>query len=99
MALNGSQSADCEKTSTITNGKRVIKVCWCKENCWLGKGTFGKVSKGSWKKGDDSSELNVAVKLVDPETSKYDYEIEALKKLIHTNIIILFDVMDYGPNK
>ena len=81
---------DCDECQTIQNGQ--LKLCWCRDKCWLGKGAYGKVCRAHLKDGTP-----VAVKIVDPD--KIKYEIDILQSVNHDNILKYHDQVNYGPHK
>nr|XP_002130366.1 testis-specific serine/threonine-protein kinase 1-like [Ciona intestinalis] len=65
----------------------------------LGEGTYSKVKQASWVKPGDTSQVKVALKIINKKTAPKDFlekflprEIEVMKKLKHPNLIRLYEL-------
>ena len=78
--------------------RQVLKICWCQSKCLLGRGAYGRVYKGKWKKNSEANEsVDVAVK-APKDKVQVEYEIDTLKKANHPNILKFYDQVKYGPD-
>lgn len=77
-----------------------VRVCWCKQKCWINGGSYGKVYRGVWRQDNQGviDEFQAAVKVVDPDKIKCEADI-LLKSTNHPNILKCFAALDSGPNK
>ena len=88
------------KTVPYKSNVGLLEVCWAKQNCecLLGKGSYGRVYKGKWKKNSEAVTIDVAVK-APRNDAEVAYEIKTFEKADgHENILKFYDKIEVdGP--
>ena len=93
MASSGASGCEFE----LIDGGR-LRVCFCQKcDCFLGKGSYGKVFKATATQGEGEGEA-VAVKFPSSEC-QVNYEIAVLQKLKHRNILKYHRDFKYGIHR